>query len=170
MNMRGDPRELASVLIVDDDLDYAESQLEFLEDNGYHCLAAFDEQSAIELIRGHQVGVALVDIRIGRDRGVELIRAIKQYDPQIVCIMVTAYASISAAVDAIKQGAFEYLTKPVNPESLLATLELAYGLLKLHHERDRARIELEREQERSHLPLEATGDGASPTHAHRYGY
>ena len=163
MNMRGDPRELASVLIVDDDLDYAESQLEFLEDNGYHCLAAFDEQSAIELIRGHQVGVALVDIRIGRDRGVELIRAIKQYDPQIVCIMVTAYASISAAVDAIKQGAFEYLTKPVNPESLLATLERAYGLLKLHHERDRARIELEREQERAHITLEAIGDGVITT-------
>lgn len=151
------------LIIVDDDTDYAESQHEFLEDSGYHCLVANSEDQAKQLIHSEQVAVALVDIRLGKGNGVNLIRELKSIRPGLVCIMVTAYASITTAVDAIKHGAFEYLTKPVKPESLLATLERAFDVLKLHDERDMARDALINEQERAQVTLEAIGDGVITT-------
>jgi len=155
--------EKYDLIIIDDDVDYAESQQEFLEDNGYRCLVAQSEEQAKRLIYTEQVSVALVDIRLGKGNGVNLIRELKSIRPSLVCIMVTAYASITTAVDAIKHGAFEYLTKPVKPESLLATVERAFGVIKLHDERDMARDALINEQERAQVTLEAIGDGVITT-------
>lgn len=152
-----------SILVIDDDPDYAESQQEFLEDNGFKTLATTSEEQALDIIRDNPVEIVLIDIRIGRGNGVELIRNLKNIRPDLICIMVTAYASIATAVDAIKQGAFEYLTKPVNPEDLLATLKRATGIIKLHDERDMAKNALVREQERAQVTLEAIGDGVITT-------
>ena len=154
---------LQYVMIIDDDVDYAESQQEFLEDSGYKTLVVHTEEQAKELIYHEDIDVALVDIRVGKGNGVNLIRELKSIRPQLICIMVTAYASIPTAVEAVKHGAFEYLTKPVSPESLLATLDRAFGILRLHNERDMARAALMREQERAQVTLEAIGDGVVTT-------
>ncbi|TNF39252.1 MAG: EAL domain-containing protein [Gammaproteobacteria bacterium] len=151
------------VLVIDDDPDYAESQQEFLQDNGFTTITAITEAEALEIIENEPVEIALVDIRIGRGSGVELIRSLLNIKPDLVCIMVTAYASITTAVDAIRQGAYEYLTKPVNPEDLLATLTRAISVIKLHDERDMAKNALMREQERAQVTLEAIGDGVITT-------
>ncbi len=151
------------VLIVDDDADYAESQQEFLQENNYSCLVAYDEEQAKKLVYEHDVVVALVDFRLGRGNGVNLIRELKSIKGNLVCVIITAYASITTAVEAIKHGAFEYLTKPVNPEAMLATLERAFGVQRLHAERDMAREALIKEQERAHVTLEAIGDGVITT-------
>ncbi len=155
--------EQYSILVIDDDLDYAESQQEFLEEYGFKALATTSEKQALDVIKTDPIEIALVDIRIGRGNGVELIRSLKNIRPDLICIMVTAYASIATAVDAIKHGAYEYLTKPVNPEDLLATLKRASGVIKLHDERDKAKHALVREQERAQVTLEAIGDGVITT-------
>ena len=152
-----------NIIIIDDDKDYADSQFEFLEDNNYHVSMAHTEDQAKKILYSEPASVALVDIKLGKGNGVNLIRELKTVKPDLICIMVTAYASITTAVDAVKQGAFEYLTKPVNPETLLATIERAFGVLKLHDERDTARIALLQEQERAQVTLEAIGDGVITT-------
>jgi diguanylate cyclase (GGDEF)-like protein/PAS domain S-box-containing protein len=155
-----------SILIIDDDLDYAEAQQEFLQDHGYHIILASSENEARQKITTEYVDVALVDIRLGREHGVGLVRELKAIKPELICIMVTAYVSLPAAVDAIKQGAFEYLAKPLNPEALLATLERAFHLLKAHSERDIAREALQREQDRAQVTLDAIADGVISTDIH----
>jgi diguanylate cyclase (GGDEF)-like protein/PAS domain S-box-containing protein len=151
------------ILIIDDDIDYAEAQREFLQDSGYSTVVANNEHESRQRILTDNIDVALVDIRLGKDNGVALIRDLKSIKPELICIMVTAYVSIPAAVDAIKQGAFEYLAKPLNPESLLATLERAFNLIKVHDERDMARDALHREQERAQVTLDAIADGVITT-------
>lgn len=155
--------ERHTILVIDDDEDYAESQKEFLEDNGFSTLMATSDEQALKIASEEPVEIALVDIRIGRGNGVELIKSLKNLKPDLICIMVTAYASISTAVDAIKQGAYEYLTKPVNPENLLVTLKRAMSVIELHDERDMAKDALTREQGRAQVTLEAIGDGVITT-------
>jgi diguanylate cyclase (GGDEF)-like protein/PAS domain S-box-containing protein len=152
-----------NVLIVDDDIDYAQSQQEFLEDYDYNIKLASSTDQAIKILEKNEFDVALVDIRIGKGNGVDLIRKIKQSYPDLICIMITAYASIPTAVDAIKQGAFEYLTKPIHPENLLTTLERVFEVKGLHEEKNRAKDALYREQERAQVTLEAIGDGVIST-------
>lgn len=155
-----------TILIIDDDVDYAEAQQEFLQDNGYQAILAHNEIDARQKILTENIEVALVDIRLGKEHGVDLIRDLKAVKPELICIMVTAYVSIPTAVDAIKHGAFEYLAKPINPESLLATLERAFNLIKVHGERDMARDALQREQERAQVTLDAIADGVITTDIH----
>lgn len=152
-----------NIMIIDDDVDYAEAQQEFLEDNDYNIISANSISEALDKIKNNDVCVALVDIRLGNGNGVELIRDLKECNPELICIMVTAYASISTAVEAIKHGAFEYLTKPIKPEALLATLERVFEVISLHEERNLARDALLREQERAQVTLEAIGDGVIST-------
>ena len=152
-----------NLLIVDDDIDYAESQQEFLEDYGYIIKIANTTEKALEIVTSNNLSVALIDIRIGQNNGVNLIREIKKISPDMICIMVTAYASIPTAVEAIKHGAYEYLTKPIRPEDLLATLERVFEVKELHEERNKAREALFREQERAQVTLEAIGDGVIST-------
>jgi len=152
-----------SVLIIDDDIDYARSQQEFLEDYNYTVKLATTTEEAINTVKKNGVGVALVDVRIGKGSGVELIKEIKKINPDLICIMITAYASIPTAVNAIKQGAFEYLTKPIHPEDLLTTLERVFEVKELHEERNRAREALSREQDRAQVTLEAISDGVIST-------
>jgi len=152
-----------NLLIVDDDIDYAESQQEFLEDYGYTIKIANTTEKALEIVTSNNLSVALIDIRIGQNNGVNLIREIKKISPDMICIMVTAYASIPTAVEAIKHGAYEYLTKPIRPEDLLATLERVFEVKELHEERNKAREALFREQERAQVTLEAIGDGVIST-------
>lgn len=152
-----------TVLIVDDDIDYAESQREFLEEYDYTIKLAAAFEEALEVIKTTNISVALVDVRIGQGSGVKLIKEIKKIKPELICIMVTAYVSISTAVEAIKRGAFEYLTKPVLPEDLLSTLERVIGVINLHEERNKAREALFHEQARAQVTLEAIGDGVIST-------
>lgn len=152
-----------NILIVDDDIDYAHSQQEFLEHHGYVISLANTSKLAIKEIEQHQFDVVLVDMRIGQCSGVDLIKEIKSTDADLICIMITAYASISTAVDAIKQGAFEYLTKPIHPEDLLAALERVLEVKELHEDRNRAREALYLEKDRAQITLEAINDGVITT-------
>jgi diguanylate cyclase (GGDEF)-like protein/PAS domain S-box-containing protein len=151
------------VLIVDDDADYADAQQEFLEDNDYNIVVANTPEDALDKIGKIDISVALVDIRLGNDTGVDLIGELKRKKPDLRCVMITAYASIPTAVNAIKHGAFEYLTKPLNPESLLATLDRVFEVIHLHEEKNRAKEALVREQVRAQVTLEAIGDGVIST-------
>ncbi len=129
------------ILIVDDDRDLAESLHDTLESKGYIVETAHDAKTAQALAGKFNAQVALLDIRLGRANGVGLISKLKQQHPEIICVMMTAYRSAETVLKALRQGAYDYLTKPLHPDELLATLERCYEKLHLEQERQRAEKE-----------------------------
>jgi len=110
------------ILIIDDDLDFAASLKLILENEGFHPRLAHSEEEALAFVRKNAVDLALIDIRLGQDNGIELLPKLKKILPNILCVMVTGFGSIETAVQALNSGAYDYLRKPVNPGELLATL------------------------------------------------
>ncbi len=137
---RPDQERARDVLVVDDDRDLADTLAQLLQLEGYTVEAAYSAEAAIETVKRHPVAVALVDIRLGQGNGVELIRQLQAYRPEVVVIMMTAYASIDTAVQAIQEGAYDYLCKPFFTEDLLTTLQRCFERIKLLKEREKAEV------------------------------
>ena len=123
------------ILIVDDDLDFAASLKLILENEDYQSLMAHSEEEALETVGENMIDLALLDIRLGQDDGIDLLLKLKERQPDILCVMVTGFGSIETAIQALRNGAYDYLRKPVNPEELLATLRRAFGKIRLIKER-----------------------------------
>ncbi len=123
------------ILIIDDDLDFAASLKLILENENYKPLLAYSEEEALESIERNVVDLALIDIRLGQDNGVDLLLKLKEIQPNILCVMVTGFGSMETAVQALRNGAYDYLRKPLNPGELLATLRRGFEKIRLVKER-----------------------------------
>ena len=130
-----EPAEKKRVLIVDDDEDFAASLAGLLELEGYQAIVAHDPLTAQRALALQQPAVALVDVRLGVGNGVELVRAFRNQSPDLICLMVTAYASVETAVEALQAGAYDYLCKPFYSADLLATLERCFERTHLMEEK-----------------------------------
>ena len=124
-----------TLLIVDDDLDFAASLKLILENEDYQPLMAHSEEEALATVEENTVDLALLDIRLGQDDGIDLLLKLKEIQPDILCVMVTGFGSIETAIQALRNGAYDYLRKPVNPGELLATLRRAFEKIRLIKER-----------------------------------
>src|SRR5215475_6561197 len=102
-----------TVLIVDDEKHTRDGLRRLLGDN-YDVYVAADVAGALDVLQRDQIDVLLTDLRLGSDDGMQLIeRALKLPHPPI-CIMMTAYGSVDTAVEAMKRGAYDFVTKPLN--------------------------------------------------------
>lgn len=136
------------VLIVDDDEDFIDSLSEILEINNFEVATANSVSEAKSIIKDFNPGVALLDVRLGRSSGVDLLEEIYQMVPNIVCMMITAYAGTESAVKALRHNAYDYLRKPIEPDDLLAALERCFEKRKLQFDRQFAEQELKKSNER----------------------
>lgn len=107
-----------SIIVVDDDSLSLHAVKLLLEAGGYHVLSFNDPAKALQMIRTERVEVVLSDVRMPRMSGMELIHAIHNLDPEMPVLLMTAYAELEMAVDAIKQGAFDFLIKPFTPDQM----------------------------------------------------
>jgi two-component system response regulator AtoC len=132
----------ASILIVDDERTLARSIKIFLADQGYETEVAENADKALELLDKVHPEIVFLDVSLPGMNGIELLKKLKEYDPSLAVIMMTAYGSIEGAVEAIKLGAFDYLKKPVDLEELRLLAERARETSRLRQEliyyRDRA--------------------------------
>jgi putative two-component system response regulator len=113
------------ILVVDDDPYVLESISTLLRAFGFTVKTCDNANSAIQEIQRTSVNVVLTDIKMPGLTGVDLLGMIHKFDAQIPVVLMTAYAELDVAVDAIKKGAFDFITKPYNADYLLHTIEKA---------------------------------------------
>jgi DNA-binding NtrC family response regulator len=113
------------VLIVDDEISICDLLREDLAGRGYECTAANDADEALALLKTDTFDIALLDIRLPGMSGVDLLKRISIDYPETACIMLTAVNDLTTAVETMKAGAVDYLTKPFNLEKLDRALRTA---------------------------------------------
>jgi DNA-binding NtrC family response regulator len=118
-------RPKASILIAEDETQARESLSALLQDEGYRVLCASDGMEASNLLSQSAVEAALIDIRMPFKDGLTLLRELKEQPTPPAVLIMTAYGTSAAAIEAMALGAFDYLTKPLNFEELLIQLERA---------------------------------------------
>ena len=122
------------ILVVDDDTAHRTMLHALIGGWGYEISEADDGSSAISEVRGKPYDLVLMDVRMLKVSGIEALSDIKSFNPAIPVIIMTAYSSVEAAVDAIKQGAYDYLTKPLDFDKLRLTIERAVENVRLKEE------------------------------------
>ena len=134
---------LGKILVVDDDRNLVELIQMRLETAGYEVIVAFDEGEALEKIKGQVIDLAVVDLQLVQTDGLTLMEDLHLVIPQMPVIILTAYGSIESAVDAMKRGAYSYLTKPFEHQELLLQIQKAMENHRLASEIERLRGLLE---------------------------
>ncbi|MDH4246314.1 MAG: response regulator [Deltaproteobacteria bacterium] len=147
------------VLIIDDDPDFSEALGELLEPQGYTITVAHTLIAGRDAARRTHPEVALVDVKIGNDRGTDLIPLLKEDHPNLLCVVMTAYTDADTVIEALKKGADDYLRKPLDPVSIRTTLNRCFDIARLKREREQAREQLELSEERYRDLVEASLQG-----------
>ncbi|MCU0560422.1 MAG: sigma-54 dependent transcriptional regulator [Desulfobacterales bacterium] len=111
------------ILIVDDELIMRESLAGWLERDGHEVATAASGEEGLERCRQRRFDILLVDIKMEGISGLEVLRRVKESDPDSAVVMITAYGSIRTAIEAMKNGAFDYLLKPFDPNELGVLIE-----------------------------------------------
>ena len=107
-----------SLIIVDDDIPFRERLARAMERKGFEVLQAESAEKAIELVKSKKPGFAVVDLRLGDGNGLDIVKEIQASNPTSRIIMLTGYGNIPTAVAAIKEGAIDYLAKPVDADDV----------------------------------------------------
>ncbi len=107
------------ILLIDDDMDMCTLLGRFLQRKGFETDAAYSGNKGIAKFKEQHFDVVLCDFRLGDKEGREVLKEIKEINPHAVVIIITGYSDIKIAVDVIKHGAFDYITKPLIPEEVL---------------------------------------------------
>ena len=115
------------LLLVDDDQTFCQVLKSALERRNYEVLVANDVKTGIAFAERFVPEYAVIDLRIGHESGLELVKKLISLDDNTVCVMLTGFASIATAVESIKLGATHYLTKPANADEIVNALHKNEG-------------------------------------------
>ena len=142
-----------SVLIIDDDCDFAASIADILGQRGFKVRIIHGPEGIEELVKDFKPDVALLDVRLRRSTGTSMINRLREVRPSILTVMMTGYATAETAIDALKEGAYDYLRKPLSPEELFAVLERCFDKLRLKGEKEAAEDALRLSEELHRVTL-----------------
>jgi len=136
----------AKVLIIDDEEVVLDSCTQILEGEPYHAATAMDGTFGLELVREFHPDVVFVDLKMPGISGFDVLEKIFEFDPTIVTVVITGYATVDSAVEAIKKGAYDFLPKPFTPDEFrvitqrgLERRRLVLETTALRHEREMLR-------------------------------
>ena len=122
------------ILVVDDDKNLVELVKMRLESANYEVATALKEEDALEAVKGHPFDLSIVDLRLVRQDGISLMQEFHAINPEMPVIILTGHGSIESAVEAMKRGAYSYVTKPFEPQDLLLQIEKALEKQRLTSE------------------------------------
>jgi two-component system response regulator PilR (NtrC family) len=133
---------MARILVVDDERSMREYLEILLRKSGHEVLTAADGPAALAKVEAEDLDLVLTDLRIGKDSGLEVLRAFKAAQPATEVVLLTAFATMENAIQAMKLGAYDYLTKPVKNEELAVLVEKALEKRRLARENESLKIRL----------------------------
>ncbi len=116
---------LGKILIVDDDLNFVEVLKVRIESVGYEVTTALQEETAIEVAKNQRLDMAIIDLQLEHGDGISLMKELRLLAPNMPVIILTGHGTIESAVEAMKQGAYSYVTKPFDARDLLFQIEKA---------------------------------------------
>ncbi len=150
----------ANLLIVDDELIVRDSLAKWFREEGYDVSTAESAHQALSLLAERRFDLALLDIKMPGTDGVELQRRMKEVAPETIAIIMTGYASVETAVAALKNGAYDYVTKPFDPDDIAHTVQNALAHKRAEQEVTRLRETVVA----TTLPKELIGQSEAMTH------
>ncbi|HSR35295.1 MAG TPA: response regulator [Anaerolineae bacterium] len=142
---------IAHILVIDDEIGMREGCRRALTPHGYHVKTAEHGVEGLRELRGGQYALILLDAMMPGMSGLELLEKIHQHDPNIICVMITGYATVDLAAQAMKQGAYDFLPKPFTSDELLAMVRRG-----LEERQRRLALEQQKALEEEILQLERT--------------
>jgi DNA-binding NtrC family response regulator len=122
------------VLFVEDDDALRLTQSLYLQRDGFEVVAARDRSQAREELTRQTYNVVVTDLRLGRENGLDVLKDVQELQPGAEVLVITGYGSVDSAVAAMKEGAYDYLTKPVDPENLVRVIHKALEHQSLQRE------------------------------------
>ncbi len=158
------------ILVVDDEMGIREECKRVLTAEGYEVNGAEDGETGLRMVKEQAYDLLLIDLMMPGIGGLDLIRAVHEFDPEIILIVITGYATIESAVEAMRRGAYDYIQKPFAPEVLRAAVSrgLEKRYLKMEAERrradrDRRLLELANEKSGAKTIIGCMADGVLVT-------
>jgi len=125
---------MPKILVVDDQPYILNVLSDFLFKQGYQVVLAESGEKAAEVVKGNEIQLALIDLKLNGMDGITTMHKINQIDPNILTIIVTGYPTQESSVQALKAGAYDYVTKPFKLEDLRKTIERALKEHQLRQE------------------------------------
>lgn len=123
-----------NIVVVDDEKDMREFLEIMLRKEGYDCRSFPSASAALEWLRENRFDLVITDVRMPGMGGVDFLKAAKELDPDVPVMMITAYASVDTAIEAMKAGAYDYFIKPFNVEEIKLNIRNALGYRDLKRE------------------------------------
>ena len=146
-----------SLLIVDDELSVRDSLGKWFREEGYEVATAESASEALTRMAESRWDLALVDIKMHGTDGIELQRRLREIDPELIVIIMTGYASVETAVAALKNGAYDYVTKPLDPDEIAHLVKNAVS----HKRTQQENVRLKEAVAEVARPGELVGSGAA---------
>jgi DNA-binding NtrC family response regulator len=131
------------ILIIDDEEDMLESCSRLLKKKNYICITTDKSSEALEIVSAENPALVLTDLKMPEKDGVQILKEVKSYDSSILVIVFTGFATIPAAVEIMKKGAFDFITKPFTSDQLIMTVERALNQRRLEQENKSLRTQIE---------------------------
>src|SRR5689334_858322 len=131
------------ILIVDDDRAMCQLLLDLLREEGYDAEVAYDGESALAKYRAVRFDLTITDLMMPKMRGIELVQRLREIDSGALVLLITAFGTIESAVEAMRAGAFHYVTKPFHNDEILIQVKRALEQKKLQEELRRLRTEVQ---------------------------
>jgi two-component system response regulator AtoC len=139
------------VLVAEDDDIVRDVIVKFLTDEGYSVVVANDGVEAIKMLRLEDIKLVLTDLRMPGADGMEVLRSSMRVDPNIAVVIITAYGTLDTALEAMKEGAYDYVVKPFVMQQLLLVVRNAFKMAMLMEENNKMADQLKE----THRKLEA---------------
>jgi DNA-binding NtrC family response regulator len=122
---------MARILVIDDEANYRAVLRSFIEEKGHTVFEAENADDGLRIFLQEKVDLVVSDLMMPVKSGLDLLRELRQMDPKALFIMVTGYPTVDAATSAIKEGAYDFLVKPVDMNQLTAVMNRALSTIAL---------------------------------------
>ncbi|MBI5057055.1 MAG: response regulator [Nitrospirae bacterium] len=152
------------ILVADDDAMVREVIVKFLSEQGYTVITASDGLEALQLLRLEDIKLVITDLRMPGADGMTVLRTAMQSNHRVAVVILTAYGTLDTALEAVREGAYDYIVKPFVMQQLLLVVRNAYRMTSLFDENDRLARQL-KETHKNHETAGASGSVNNTTAA-----